>query len=249
MPLLLGAPRALSRACGDDGDSAAAPSRERLRVDRFDSAAAHGLLREQVELGPRPAGSRASRRLARSAQSACCRAAATRRCPGDSATWSGRVPGPRSGLRGARRALRHQGHPGLRGSQRRRVGHGGGRAARPHDQAAHVSGAPSCFVLFDGEESPRGTPDSQFARDGLQGQQGRGAALPGRARDGAARLRGRPAAAHPARGVLEPASSGAACARRRAGRAPGARSPPGPAATLARRPPAVPASRGCPRST
>ena len=25
------------------------------------------------------------------------------------------------------------------------------------------------FVLFDGEESPRGSPDSQFARDGLRG--------------------------------------------------------------------------------
>ena len=47
-----------------DGDSDAAPT-ARAKVDRFDSAAAFRLLRQQVELGPRPAGSAPSRRLAR----------------------------------------------------------------------------------------------------------------------------------------------------------------------------------------
>src|SRR5918996_4696936 len=44
-----------------DGEAAAPAS---LKVDRFDSAAAWRLLEYQVELGPRPAGSEPSRRLA-----------------------------------------------------------------------------------------------------------------------------------------------------------------------------------------
>src|SRR3954454_25177010 len=43
-------------SCGDSPGAA--------RVDRFDSGAAWRLLKQQVELGPRPAGSEASRRLA-----------------------------------------------------------------------------------------------------------------------------------------------------------------------------------------
>src|SRR4051812_23153871 len=45
----------------DDEDAGAARP---ARVDRFDSRAAFRLLREQVEIGPQPAGSEASRRLA-----------------------------------------------------------------------------------------------------------------------------------------------------------------------------------------
>ena len=101
------------------------------------------------------------------------------------------------------------------------------------------------FVLFDGEESPRGTPDARFARDGPAGQQGGRPALPRRSRDGAARLRRRPAAQHPARGLLERASSGAAL--REAARARPARRRAFPAETvgsIARRPPPVPPAGG-----
>jgi len=45
----------------DDADGAPAPP---ATIDRFDGAAAFALLREQVEMGPRPAGSAISRRLA-----------------------------------------------------------------------------------------------------------------------------------------------------------------------------------------
>jgi glutaminyl-peptide cyclotransferase len=47
----------------DEADGAPAGA-TRPKVDRFDSAAAWALLREQVEMGPRPAGSATSRRLA-----------------------------------------------------------------------------------------------------------------------------------------------------------------------------------------
>ena len=47
-------------AAGDGEDDRAA----RLKVDRFDSAAAWRLLEYQVELGPRPAGTETSKQLA-----------------------------------------------------------------------------------------------------------------------------------------------------------------------------------------
>jgi glutaminyl-peptide cyclotransferase len=48
---------------GDEGDANGSPA-PRPTVDRFDGEAAFALLREQVEMGPRPAGSDVSRRLA-----------------------------------------------------------------------------------------------------------------------------------------------------------------------------------------
>ena len=76
------------------------------------------------------------------------------------------------------------------------------------------------FILFDGEESPRGTPDSEFEEEGLRGSKAAAPVLPRRAGHGAARLRGRPPAADPARGLLEPGRSGAACGPPPAGWAP-----------------------------
>ena len=163
-----------------------AARRAAVSADRFDGAAAFRLLRRQVELGPRPAGSPESRRLAR-LLSGSCRAASYQEVPGGLRNVVGTVPRPRAGLRGGGRPLRHQGHPRLRGRQRRRLRHGRRGPARPH-----ASGAPAHtvkFVFFDGEESPRGTPDREFEKKGLRGQQGRRQALRGRTRDGAARLR------------------------------------------------------------
>ena len=50
---------------GDHEADGSPPSTAALRADRFDGARAFRLLRRQVELGPRPAGSPESRRLAR----------------------------------------------------------------------------------------------------------------------------------------------------------------------------------------
>jgi hypothetical protein len=49
-----------------DGEADGSPARPAaVHVDRFDGGKAFSLLRRQVELGPRPAGSPESRRLAR----------------------------------------------------------------------------------------------------------------------------------------------------------------------------------------
>ena len=49
----------------DDGNGSAAAAVPRPAVDRFDAGAALASVRRQVALGPRPAGSRASRVLAK----------------------------------------------------------------------------------------------------------------------------------------------------------------------------------------
>ena len=104
------------------------------------------------------------------------------------------------------------------------------------------------FVLFDGEESPRGTPDARFAQEGLRGSK---VAAP-RFRDARAmvlldfvgdrRLR------IPREGLSD-AALWRAPRRGAQGRARGARSRPDHRRGRPRRPPAVPASRACPRST
>jgi glutaminyl-peptide cyclotransferase len=152
-----------------DGDSDAATRDGRPVVDRFDSRAAFRLLREQVELGPRPAGSRTSRRLA---------ARLRRLLP------HGRfeaVPG----------------HPGLRnvvgkvrGRSRRYVvvgahydtkevpgfvgandGASGTAAVVQVSRELRRKRPPKTlvFVLFDGEESPGAGDDGDFLAEGLRG--------------------------------------------------------------------------------
>jgi hypothetical protein len=152
-----------------DGDSDAAPRATRPSVDRFDSRAAFRLLREQVELGPRPAGSRASRRLATRLQ---------RLLP------NGRfeaIPG----------------HPGLRnvvgrvrGRSRRYVVVGAHYDTKEvpgfvgaNDAASGTASVVQLarelrgkrppktlvFILFDGEESPGPHDDGNFLAKGLRG--------------------------------------------------------------------------------
>jgi hypothetical protein len=150
--------------------SDAAPAPPRPKVNRFNGTAAFRLLREQVEMGPRPAGSDTSRRLARRLR----------------------------GLLPNGRYERIAGHPGLRNvvgvvrgrdpSRRVVVGahydtkdipgfvganDGAGGTAIVTRLARTIkprTARPTLvFILFDGEESPRGTPDSQFEQKGLRG--------------------------------------------------------------------------------
>jgi hypothetical protein len=109
---------------GDDEADGASGEIARPKVDRFDSAAAWKLLVEQVELGPRPAGSATSRTLARRLRRLLPNGR-FEAVPGGLRNIVGTVPG-RAGLRRAGRALRHQGHSRVPGGQRRRVGHRGG---------------------------------------------------------------------------------------------------------------------------
>jgi glutaminyl-peptide cyclotransferase len=152
-----------------DGDSDAAPA-ARPKVDRFDSRAAFRLLREQVELGPRPAGSGTSRRLARRLRSLLPRGR-FERIPGHPGLRNvvGTVPGrdpSRRVILGAHYDTKDI--PGFVGAN---DGAGGtaiavqlARTIKPRKVRPTV-----LFVLFDGEESPRGASDADFDRTGLRG--------------------------------------------------------------------------------
>ena len=120
-------------------------------------------------------------------------------------------PGQAPRRRRRRRPLRHQGHPGVRRRQRRglRRGRRAGAGARP---AAAPRGPSIDLVLFDAEESPRG---SSFSRAGDRGSDqfvkyARRAGRPGQpaARpdpgDGALRHGRRLRSSRPARGQLRP---------------------------------------------
>ena len=136
--------------------------------DRFDARRAFADLGSQVALGPRPAGSEASRRLA---------ARLRARLPGG--TFE-EVPG---GLRNVVGALPGRGRPILVGAHYdtkdipRFVGanDGAGGVATVLELARVLrDGRRACqreirFVMFDGEESPRGAADEDFLAEGLRG--------------------------------------------------------------------------------
>jgi glutaminyl-peptide cyclotransferase len=135
-------------------------------VDRFDGGRAFRELKAQVALGPRPAGSAASRRLAERLRGELP-AGAFESVPGGLRNVVGALPGREPAiLVAAHYDTKHL--PGFVGAndgaggtaavvelarELRRTGGSGDRAVR--------------FALFDGEESPRGS--SAFLRDGLRG--------------------------------------------------------------------------------
>jgi Zn-dependent M28 family amino/carboxypeptidase len=147
---------------------ACAASATTARVDRFDEQRAFALLREQVELGPRPAGSEASRKLAERLR---------RLLP------NGRFQPVPDGLRNVigvvrgrnpRRTVVLGAHydtkdiPAFVGANDGASGTAAvvelARTIKPRQLRPTI-----VFILFDGEESPKGTPDSEFERYGLRG--------------------------------------------------------------------------------
>jgi hypothetical protein len=144
------------------GASSSAP------VDRFDERRAFALLREQVQLGPRPAGSPASRRLAERLRKLLPRGR-FQPVPDGLRNVIGVVPG-----RNPRRTVVVGAHydtkdiPGFVGANDGASGTAVvvelARTIRPRQLRPTV-----VFILFDGEESPRGVPDDQFERYGLRG--------------------------------------------------------------------------------
>ncbi len=160
---------ALAAGCGgDDGSASAAERVPPAKVDRFDAKAAYELVHEQVELGPRPAGSKPSRVLAERLR---------RMLPngrfqpvgGGLRNVVGRVPGSnpkRVVIVGAHYDTKEI--PGFLGA----VDGGSGTAVvaqlaktiKPRQLRPTV-----VFLMFDGEEAPAGKPDDQFARYGLRG--------------------------------------------------------------------------------
>ena len=156
---------ALAGLASARADTAPAP---RATVDRFDGAAAFAFLRRQVALGPRPAGSAASRTLARMLRARLPRSR-YQAVPGGLrnviATVPGRIP---------RRLIVVGAHydtkdlPGFVGANDGASGTAVvlqlARSLRPRRVVPTV-----VFVFFDGEESPAGTPEEDFESHGLRG--------------------------------------------------------------------------------
>jgi glutaminyl-peptide cyclotransferase len=141
-------------------------------VDRFDSGRAFALLRRQVEVyGPRPAGSAASRRLARELRRKLPRGRFERVGGRDSLLRNvvGHIPGRRPAVLVGAHYDTKEGIPGFVGAE---DGAGGTAAvvelARVLRRTDRPRGAPEIrFVLFDGEECPDDSRD--FYTCGLRG--------------------------------------------------------------------------------
>jgi hypothetical protein len=153
-------------ACNEAADTAstgAEPSQE-----RFDSARAWGILKHQVGLGERPAGSAASRELAAYLKRRVPNGR-YQRVPDGLRNVVGRIPGRdenRVVLVGA-----HYDTKDLDGFVGANDGASGtavalrlAREIRPRAIRPTL-----LFVFFDGEESPRGAADDEFEEKGLRG--------------------------------------------------------------------------------
>ena len=149
-----------------DGEADGSPTRPAaVRVDRFDGAAAFRLLRRQVEMGPRPAGSAQSRRLARLLRRVVPNGR-YQKVPGGLRNVIGTVRGREPGYVVVGAHYDSKDIPGFVGAN---DGAGGTAVAA---QLARTIGRPRHtlkFVFFDGEETPRGVPDSDFEERGLRG--------------------------------------------------------------------------------
>jgi glutaminyl-peptide cyclotransferase len=149
-------------ACGDSPDAAGKP-----KANRFNSGAAWRLLKWQVELGPRPAGSPASRRLARRFRRLLPQGR-SQSVPGGLRNVVGRVPGRSRSYVVVGAHYDTKDIPGFVGANDGASGTAVvtqlARTIKPRRLRKTI-----VFVLFDGEESPAGTPDSEFEEKGLRG--------------------------------------------------------------------------------
>ncbi len=143
-----------------DGEDAAPAG---LKVDGFDSGAAWRLLEYQVELGPRPAGSEPSRRLAGRLRRLLPRGR-FQAVPGGLRNVVGTVRGRDPGYVVVGAHYDTKDIPGFVGAN------DGASGTAVVTQLARTVRRPRHtihFILFDGEESPRGSQN--FLRDGLRG--------------------------------------------------------------------------------
>jgi glutaminyl-peptide cyclotransferase len=161
---------ALGCGGGDDASEQAVPAKPVASVpeDRFDGAAAMRWVRRQVELGPRPAGSATSRRLAKILRNALPRGR-YQAVPGGLRNVIGVVPGlypKRTVVVGAHYDTKDIPDfvGAVDGASGTAVVTQLARTIKPRTARSTL-----VFILFDGEESPAGTPDSQFERYGLRG--------------------------------------------------------------------------------
>src|SRR5215217_103934 len=148
-----------------EADGRPAPTAPAPNVDRFDGAAAFRLLRRQVELGPRPAGSPGSRRLARLLKRIVPRGR-FQAVPHGLRNVIGSVRGREPGYIVVGAHYDTKDIPGFVGANDGASGTAvAAQLARTIRRPRHTIQ----FIFFDGEESPRGVRDSEFERYGLRG--------------------------------------------------------------------------------
>jgi hypothetical protein len=153
-------------ACGGGGDAPAATAA--LKADRFDADRAWADLEMQVALGPRPAGSEASRRLAEEIRERLPKGR-FEEVPGGLRNVVGRLPG-----RGRRHIVlgAHYDTKDIPGFVGANDGASGTAVllelARVLERTDRPPGSPKLrFVFFDGEESP--DDDADFYSTGVRG--------------------------------------------------------------------------------
>ncbi len=150
----------------DDGEANGSPARPAaVDVDRFDGEAAFRLLRRQVEIGPRPAGSPESRRLARLLKRIVPRGR-FQEMPGGLRNVIGTVRGREPGYVVVGAHYDTKDIPGFVGAN---DGASGTAVAAQLARTVRRPRHKVHFIFFDGEESPRGTFDNDFVREGLRG--------------------------------------------------------------------------------
>jgi len=153
----------------EGGGSASAAERvPRPKVDRFNARGAYGSVRRQVALGPRPAGSRASRELGERIRRSLPRGR-FQAVPGGLRNVIGTVPG-----RDPERVVVVGAHydtkdvPGFVGANDGASGTAIltqlARTVKPRRLRPTL-----VFIAFDGEESPAGAADEEFQERGLRG--------------------------------------------------------------------------------
>jgi glutaminyl-peptide cyclotransferase len=148
---------------GDDAaNGKAAPA---ATVDNFDGPAAFRLLRRQVEMGPRPAGSPESRRLAALIKRVVPRGR-YQEVPDGLRNVIGTVRGREPGyiVVGA-----HYDTKDIDGFVGANDGASGTAVALQLARTLRRPKHTIHYVFLDGEETPRGVPDSEFLRYGVRG--------------------------------------------------------------------------------
>jgi glutaminyl-peptide cyclotransferase len=149
----------------DDSEANGSPNRPAaVHVDKFDGAAAFRLLRRQVEMGPRPAGSAESRRLARLLKRIVPRGR-YQPVPDGLRNVIGTVPGREPGyvVVGA-----HYDTAAIRGFVGANDGASGTAVAAELARTITRPRHTVHFIFFDGEELPRGS-EGDFEVEALRG--------------------------------------------------------------------------------
>lgn len=161
---------AIALGCGGDDDAPAPPAKRAPAAasGRFDGAAALRWVQRQVDLGLRPAGSAASRKLAKMLRNAIPKGR-YQSVPKGLRNVLGTVPG-----RDPKRLVVVGAHydtkdiPGFVGAVDGASGTAVvtqlARTIKPRQLRPTI-----VFAFFDGEEAPRGIPDSRFEKYGLRG--------------------------------------------------------------------------------